>query len=181
MHHMSLIALPMGHLAGRGRFPALLFAVVGLLVMAGPAGAQERESATLEDHRDKITSLAVSPDGKTLAYVVQLIDDQTKQTTQKVALLNLDGSSAPKLLDVNPQLSGNVRFTLDGKSIAYAVRDNGVDNLLVQPLDGSPRRQITNFKCEQISTFDGSPDGKSIVLRRFHNESDVVLLQESKP
>jgi Tol biopolymer transport system component len=125
--------------------------------------------------------MQISADGKSLAYIVQLINDQTKQSTQKVAMLNLDGTSPPKLLDVNPKLSSGVQFTPDGKSIAYAVRDNGVDNLWVQPLDGSPSRQITNFKSEQISMFDWSPDGKSLALRRIHNESDVVLLQETKP
>ena len=146
------------------------------------AGKSELVPHSADFHgRGAISAMQVSADGKTLAYVVQFIDDQTKQTTQKVALLNLDGSSPPKFLDVNPHLAGGVRFTPDGKSIAYAVRDNGVDNLWIQPLDGSPARQITNSKSEQISMFRWSPDGKSLVLRRYHNESDVVLLQETKP
>ncbi len=125
--------------------------------------------------------MQASADGKTLAYVVQVINDQTKQATQKVAMLNLESSSPPKLIDVNAHVSGGVHFTPDGKSIAYTVRENGVDNLWLQPLDGSAAHPITNFKSEQISRFDWSPDGKSLVLTRFHAESDVVLLQEAKP
>jgi Tol biopolymer transport system component len=59
-------------------------------------------------------------------------------------------------------------------------RENGVDNVWVQPLDGSTGRQITDFKSEQIWSFSLSPDGKSLAVLRGHFDSDVVLLQESK-
>jgi serine/threonine protein kinase/Tol biopolymer transport system component len=125
-------------------------------------------------------NMQVSADGKTLGYVAQLIDSQTKEAALKVALLNLDGSSPPRFLDA-PKLSGGVHFVDEGKSVAYAVRDNGVDNLWVQPLDGSPGHAITNFKSEEIAQPHWSPDGKSITMVRLHNDSDVVLLQEAKP
>ena len=51
----------------------------------------------------------------------------------------------------------------------------------LQPLDGSPGKQITNFKSEQIVDFHWSFDGSKLVLVRGHTDSDVVLLQESKP
>jgi Tol biopolymer transport system component len=69
-------------------------------------------------------------------------------------------------------------FTADGKSVAYIVRDQGVDNIFVQPLDGSPGKQITNFTSEHIAEFQWSPDGKTLAVARVHNTSDVVLLRE---
>jgi Tol biopolymer transport system component len=65
--------------------------------------------------------------------------------------------------------------------VAYALRENGVDNLWVQPLDGSAGHSITDFKSEQIWSFSLSPDGKNLAVLRGHYDSDVVLLQESKP
>ena len=62
----------------------------------------------------------------------------------------------------NPHISGGVRFTPDGKVIAYPIRENGVDNVWVQPLDGSAGHQITYFTSEQIDSFHKSPDGKSL-------------------
>jgi Tol biopolymer transport system component len=73
-----------------------------------------------------------------------------------------------------------VQFTADGKSVAYLIEENGVDNIWAQPLDGSPRYAITDFKSEQIYSFHFSPDGKSLGIVRGHDDSDVVLLQESK-
>jgi eukaryotic-like serine/threonine-protein kinase len=61
------------------------------------------------------------------------------------------------------------------------MRENGVDNIWVQPLDGSAGYQTTQFKSEQIWSFRFSPDGKRLGIMRGHNDSDVVLLQQSHP
>jgi len=60
------------------------------------------------------------------------------------------------------------------------VRENGVDNVWIEPLDGSAGHQITKFDSEQILSFHWSPDGKSLGILRSHTDSDVVLLQETK-
>jgi hypothetical protein len=65
--------------------------------------------------------------------------------------------------------------------VVYPFHDKDADNLWLQPLDGSPGRQITNFKSERITGFRWSFDGKQLGLIRGHTDSDVVLLQESKP
>ncbi len=70
-------------------------------------------------------------------------------------------------------------FEAEGKAVAYPIRENEVDNIWVQPLDGSRGRQITNFDSEQILNFRWSPDGKSLCILRGHTDSDFVLLQES--
>ena len=59
-------------------------------------------------------------------------------------------------------------------------REKGVDNVWLQPLDGSAGHAITDFKSEQIWSFSLSPDGKSLAVLRGHWDSDVVQLQESK-
>jgi len=51
----------------------------------------------------------------------------------------------------------------------------------LQPLDGTPGKQITNFKAEHIADFHWSFDGSKLGIVRGHTDSDVVLLQESKP
>jgi eukaryotic-like serine/threonine-protein kinase len=122
-------------------------------------------------------TLSVSPDGRTLATPVGNIE---KADVVKIAQLDLASSSPPRLLDANHYLSG-LQFTPDGKSVAYVVRQDGVDNVWAQPLDGSPGHAITDFKSEQIWSFSLSPDGKSLAVLRGHYDSDVVLLQESKP
>jgi len=124
--------------------------------------------------------IGLSGDGKVLGYVLEVVDPETQNGTEKIALLDL-GSSAPRLLDADPRVArSGLEFTPDGKGVAYPIHENGVDNIWIQPLDGSPGRQITNFTSEQIEGFGWSPDGKTLGVLRSHTESDVVLLQESK-
>jgi Tol biopolymer transport system component len=122
-------------------------------------------------------TLSVSPDGRILATP---IGNTEKADVVKIAQLDLGSSSPPRLLDANHYSSG-LQFTPDGKSVLYVGRENGVDNVWVQPLDGSPGHAVTDFKSEQIWSFSLSPDGKSLAVLRGHYDSDVVLLEESKP
>jgi Tol biopolymer transport system component len=97
-----------------------------------------------------------------------------------IALFEVGSSSPPRMLDASHYSGRPLQFTPDGKSIAYAIRQNGVDNVWMQPLSGSTGYPITDFKSEQIWSFRLSPDGKSLAVLRGHWDSDVVLLQESK-
>jgi len=130
------------------------------------------------------SGLSISPEGKLLAYVLATVptpDDPYPQ--YKVALLELSSKdSKPRLVDADERISsGGLSFTPDGKSIAYPVRESGVDNLWVQPLDGSSGRMITQFDSDQIFNFRWSPDGRSLCILRGHSDSDVVLIRESSP
>ncbi len=120
-------------------------------------------------------------DGKTFAYSVSITTAQSQAGTPKIALLTLGSTNSLRLIDVSPHVSSGVQFTPDGKAVAYSIRENGVDNLWVQPLNGSFAHPITNFNSEQTKTFHWSPDGKNLALLRDHSESDVVLLQETNP
>jgi Tol biopolymer transport system component len=132
---------------------------------------------------------AISPDGKRLIFNADIsLPEGPQMAMSKLALVTLDSGSqsSPLLLQPDPRMAkggGNgftnaMNFTPDGKSVAYIVRDQGVDNIFVQPLDGSPGHQITNFTSQHIAEFQWSPDGKTLAVARTQNISDVVLLRE---
>jgi eukaryotic-like serine/threonine-protein kinase len=127
-------------------------------------------------------NVAVSPDGKYYACLISLTpDSESTSNLQKINLVPLDAGPQPqtRLLEPHPGIHSNLNFTPDGKALAYSILVNGVENLWLQPLDGSPGRQITNFPAERITLFHWSPDGKSIAMLREHTDSDVVLLKET--
>ncbi len=126
-------------------------------------------------------NMEMSTDGTSLAYVVEVVNKETEGGTRKIALLNLESPTSPRLIDVHPQISGSVQFTPDKEAVTYPIRENGVDNLWVQPLNGSAGHQITNFKSDQINWFHWSPDGKKLAVLRRHSEAAVVLIRETKP
>ena len=128
------------------------------------------------------TGLSLSPDGRVLAYMVATVTTPEDPYPQyKVAFLNLLSADAPlQLIDADERIStSGLSFTPDGKAVVYPIRESGVDNLWVQPIDGAQGKQLTSFTAEQIFAFHWSPDGKSLGLLRGHTDSDVVLIKES--
>ena len=129
---------------------------------------------------------AISPDGKRLIFDAD-ISGPNSIALSKLALVTLDSNSqsSPILLQPDPRIATGggtgfnnaMSFTPDGRSVAYIVRDQGVDNVFVQPLDGSPGHQITNFTSEHIAEFQWSSDGNTLAVARAQNTSDVVLLR----
>src|SRR4029077_2431371 len=127
----------------------------------------------------------ISPDGSKIAIVM------TEATTaiitpggmdEKIALVSLDPASkgARQLLTPNPHITRSVHSTPDGKSLAYGVRENGIDNVWVQPIDGGPGHYITKFASDQSrGGFAWSPDGKTLAILRGRLGSGRVLLRDS--
>jgi serine/threonine protein kinase len=122
----------------------------------------------------------ISPDGKLAAFTTFASSSNPKR---QLALVPVDAPQNTKLLDLQPTITtyGAVRFSHDGKAVVYPFPDKDADNLWLQPLDGSAGKKITNFKSEQITDFHWSFDGSKLGMVRGHTDSDVVLLQESKP
>jgi len=119
----------------------------------------------------------LSPDGKLAAFATL---QHTGEHKEKLAIVSAEGGSTPKIIDFERPRFGILRFSFDGKAIVYPTRENGVDNLWLQPLDGSKGHSITEFTSERIYDFHWSFDGKQLALVRGHNDSDVVLIRDTQ-
>ena len=142
-------------------------------------GTPETLPGTSIPHGYIVTNnLDFSPDGKSVAFLFELGETNP---AHKIAVVPLDAGPQPQvhMLDPHPAVSTAVRFTPDGKAFVYAIIQNGVGNLWLQPIDGSPGHQITNFTNDQIANFRWSPDGKTLAVLGQRTEGDVVLLRES--
>ena len=128
---------------------------------------------------DGTDEMGISLDGRWLAWFVTMANG----SVHKIGVVPIDAGSksAARLFDPNPHISDGPRFTPDGKNIVYPIRENGVDNLWLQPVDGSSGHEITNFKSDGIRGFDWSPDGKALGVLRARSESDIVLLRDAGP
>jgi eukaryotic-like serine/threonine-protein kinase len=127
-------------------------------------------------------TMGISPDGKMLAFLSTVeLPGAGLTNVEKIVLVPLNAGDNPAVrrIDPHPDTQAGPRFTPDGKAVAYQIRENGVDNLWEQPIDGSAGHQLTNFKDEQSYVWHFSPDGKSIAMIRGHVESDAVLLHDN--
>jgi eukaryotic-like serine/threonine-protein kinase len=133
-------------------------------------------SQTISDLPVSDSLFDISPDGKLAAFGTL---EHSGEHKEKLALVATD-SGQTKLVDFERLRFGLIRFSRDGKAVVYPTRDNGVDNLWLQPLDVSPGRQITDFTSERIRDFHWSFDGKQLAMVRGHTDSDVVLVRDAK-
>jgi len=123
--------------------------------------------------------LDISRDGKLLLFRAAKTQEHTP--VHVIAIVELDAGPNPprRFLDPDPRISLFARFTPDGKAVVYPIRENGTDNLWLQPLNGSSARQITKFGSDQINMLEFSPDGTTLGVLRSHTESDAVLIHDA--
>jgi eukaryotic-like serine/threonine-protein kinase len=117
----------------------------------------------------------LSSDGKVAAFATL---EHIGEHKEKLALVSTESGQNTKTVDFERPRIGILRFSLDAKAVVYATRDHGVDNLWLQPVDGSKGHYLTDFKSERIYDFHWSFDGKQLALVRGHNDSDVVLIRD---
>src|SRR5579862_1488998 len=156
------------------------------------------------------TPVAISPDGQWLAFSIHTEPEGNETAHQtKIVLLSLgaaaggasasgsgaknkgagagsasvaDASNAiTRIIKPDQRISGAASFTPDGRALVYPVREAGVDNLWLQPLDGSASaaKRITNFTSDLIDAYHFSLDGKQLGVLQRHAISDVVLLRDT--
>jgi eukaryotic-like serine/threonine-protein kinase len=128
-----------------------------------------------KDYAEFNAGFDVARDGKTLA--LGTYDFKAQRPT--LSLVSLDSGQILRVFEYDPRHQGQPRFSPDGKGIVYPVREKGIDNLWLQPLDGGPGRRLTNFGSLKIYSYQWSPDGKSLALVRGDSPSDLVLIQNS--
>src|SRR6202451_4589650 len=136
-------------------------------------GTQELWLKAMAESR---ASFDVTRDGK--LAVLGSYDFNARKPT--ILLFSLETGQMVKKFEYDPRHEGALRFTPDGKGFVYPLRDKGVANSYMQPLDGSPGRQLTNFTSLKIYSYQWSPDGKNLALVRGDSPSDLVLIRDAK-
>ncbi len=115
----------------------------------------------------------LSPDSQWIAF--NRLDEASGQWM--IAVMPIDGGGVLKIFDIpSPSIFRAIRWTPDGKSIAYPVSTDNATNIWCQPLDGSPPRRLTDFSQQIIFDFAWSRDGARLALSRGIVNSDVVII-----
>ena len=129
---------------------------------------------------DKLSMRAsVSRDGRLIAYWHK--EDQPNAPWQ-ISVINAEDGKPVRLFDV-PQSdadgNSNIRWTPDGSAFIYIDFRDGVTNLRLQTLDGSPAKQLSNFNKDQFYSFDLARDG-SLIFARGLMTNDLILITDAK-
>ena len=116
---------------------------------------------------------AISPDGRFVAYRVQ--EQDGNRYLLKLAVIPADGGAILYKI-TSPFGATRLRWAPDGKGLNYLLTRDGAQNLWVQPVDGSPARQVTRFPDSDIFDFAWSNDGKQLAVTRGSTRTDVVRI-----
>jgi Tol biopolymer transport system component len=115
----------------------------------------------------------ISPDGKLIAYL------SAELHPHWVAIV-IDADSGHRVSSADAPSVGDFSWAPDGHALDFVITRDAVSNLLRQPLNGGPAKQITNFKSGRIFSAAWSPDGTQLALARGQSAADVVLITSSK-
>jgi eukaryotic-like serine/threonine-protein kinase len=134
-------------------------------------------------HRE-VQGPAISPDGALLAFFV---NDHPESQKWHIEIYDLSSNSIVKRFAVPDSTTpfngmthtpdNRLRWTPDGKGLAYVSSFGGASNIWVQPLKGGQFRKLTDFKEAEITSFAWSDDGREIVLVRDTRAYVPVLVR----
>ena len=116
--------------------------------------------------------LRVSPDGTRVAFAYQ---EGIPVPTPKLGMVAATGGALQSVAQV-PLGSRGLAWSPSGKALQYLLTRNGASNIWEQPLTGGPAQQLTKFTSGLIANFAWSRDGKQLLLTRFNQTSDVILI-----
>ena len=140
-----------------------LFSTIILLLITGVSHAQKR-AFTIEDlYRIKsISDVHVSPDGRSIIYVLTDSDFPRAKRNSHVWMMNSDGTNARQLTTGDKSESSGA-FSPDGNWISYVSAKDGAPQIYVIPSAGGKARKVTNISTG-VSDPLWSPDGKWIAF-----------------
>ena len=113
---------------------------------------------------------AISPDEKYVASQIQ--DPQTKK--MEVVIVDIETAEVIRKLDF--AANRVLRWTTDGKGLAYDAYENGVGKIMIFPVEGGSPKPFVQLKSEEIFSFDWSPDGRTLALIRGNHLTDAVKI-----
>jgi serine/threonine protein kinase len=142
---------------------------------APPGGKAEAVLKNVKEPIEVRAGFAIASDGNTA--VLGTYDFKAQKPN--ISLISLTSGQIMRTFEYDPRHNGTLQFSHDDKGIIYPIRDKGVDNLWLQPLEGGSGHQLTNYTSLRIYSYQWSPDGKRLALVRGDTPSDLVLIQDA--
>jgi serine/threonine protein kinase len=120
---------------------------------------------------------AISPDGKWIASFAS--EESLPSGTMQLVVIPFSGGQPVFRFPLPADDSGwnDLRWTPDGKKLAYLVQKDGARNIWTKTLDQRPPVQLTHLKNLRIYHFDWSNDGKYLAYSCGVMDDDVVLIR----
>jgi dipeptidyl aminopeptidase/acylaminoacyl peptidase len=130
------------------------------VLLAAAATAQSRRAMTFDDLMAvrRVADAQISPDGKQVAYVVNVINKEANRGKRSIWVVPTAGGEAREFI-TSEKNDDTPRWSHDGTRIAFLSTRDGAPQIYVAHADGSNARKVTSVP-EGVAEFVWSPDGK---------------------
>ena len=134
--------------------------VASLLAFAAIAAAEESHPLTADDlvRMDRISDPQVSPDGRSVVYVLRSTDLEADGGKTDLWTVPADGDGTPRRRTSAEGGDWHPRFSPDGKSVHFLSTRSGDPQVWRLPLSGGEALPVTNLPLG-VSGFTVTPDG----------------------
>ncbi|MEW5798396.1 MAG: S9 family peptidase [Bacteroidota bacterium] len=141
----------------------LMFILLCLLVVSFSA-SQTIRPLQLDDMFmiQRVSDPQLSPNGKTVAYVVTVVDKAANKTNSDIWLIPTTGGTASQLTN-SPKHDRHPRWSPDSKSILFESNRGGSYQLYLIDVATGQTKQLTTISTEATGAI-WSPDGKKIAF-----------------
>ncbi|RMF56472.1 MAG: S9 family peptidase, partial [Bacteroidetes bacterium] len=145
--------------------PARVLSLVLCLVLLAPARAQEapeRWTPELSMRFKSIPDVALSPDGRLVAYVVReaVMDGEQSEYRSHVWVVSADGRLNVQYTRGDKSCT-DPAFSPDGQYLAFTSDRSGKNQVWVMRVDGGEAEQVTDAETG-VAAYRWSPDGTRI-------------------
>ena len=144
------------------------FVALSVLALPGPAKSQDVMTPELLWQLKRVSSPAVSPDGRRLVYGIRTYDVEANKGDTDLYLIGIEGGKPFQLTDLKGSESA-ATWRPDGQWIGFLSSNGGSTQLWEVKADGKKLRQVTDVEGG-IANFRYSPDGTHLSFT-----SDVKL------
>jgi Tol biopolymer transport system component len=137
--------------------------------------------APIELARGNISSLKVSPDGRSVAYF--RLDGEGPSWRRMFVVQELQGGSPQKEIE-DKRDSDCIGWSPDGRALTFLVTEGNSRSLYMQPLSGGKAVRLLHFDGEPswITSYRWSADGKKVaVTRSSYRNTDVIRFSRVLP
>lgn len=139
---------------------------IGILVylVMHSTPVQSKRAMTIDDMwaMKRITDMAVSPDGKWIAFSVKEHDMDKNESYSQIWLVPASGGDAEQLT-AGPHFNGVPRWLPNGSAVSFISNRDGKRQIYIIPLLRGESRKLFSLPVD-VETFIWSPDGEKIAF-----------------